>query len=452
MEGSLQVHGLVRNSIILGAAGRDFHNFNTFFRGNPQYRVVAFTATQIPYISNRTYPASLAGKLYPEGIPIYPEDKLEGLIESERVTDVYFSYSDVSYQHVMHLASIALAKGASYHLLGPRDTMIRSRKPVVAVVATRTGAGKSTISRKVAGIILKKGLRPVAVRHPMPYGDLSVSVQRFSTHKDLDRFHTTIEEREEYEGHIDKGIPVYAGDDYQAILDQAEKEADVILWDGGNNDFSFYWPDLNIVVADPLRVGDESGYYPSETNVRMADIIVINKVNTASKKAVDELAENCRKLNPKAKIVKTKSEAVLDKPQLVRKKRVLAVEDGPSVTHGGLPTGAGVVAAEAVGATIVDPRSKAVGSISRAYQRFPKLGKMLPALGYSDRQLKELEESINRVDCDAVVLGTPSDLTRLIKIKKPVARVRFEASEVGTPILEELIDPRKLRAKSGKKP
>jgi predicted GTPase len=439
---------LVRNSIILGAAGRDFHNFNTFFRDNPSYRVVAFTATQIPYISNRTYPTSLAGRLYPDGIPIYPEEKLEELIESEKVTDVYFSYSDVSNQRVMSLASIAQAKGASYHLLGPDDTMIRSKKPVVAVVATRTGAGKSTISRRVTDILLKGGLKPVAVRHPMPYGDLSVRVQRFSTHEDLDKFHTTVEEREEYEGHIDKGIVVYAGDDYQAILDQAEKEADVILWDGGNNDFSFYWPDLSIVVADPLRVGDESSYYPSETNVRMADIVVINKVNIASREAVDELVRNIEKLNPGAKIVKTKSEAVLDKPQLVRRKRVLAVEDGPSVTHGGLSIGAGVVAAEAVGATLVDPRSKAVGSIRVAYQRFPKLGMMLPALGYSTEQLKELEESINGVDCDAVVLGTPSDLTKLIKIKRPVARVRFEAFEVGRPTLEELVDPKELRAKS----
>jgi predicted GTPase len=439
---------LVKNSIILGAAGRDFHNFNTFFRDDPDYRVVAFTATQIPYISNRTYPTSLAGRLYPKGIPIYPEEKLEELIESEKVTDVYFSYSDVSNQRVMSLASIAQAKGASYHLLGPDDTMIRSKKPVVAVVATRTGAGKSTISRRVTDILLKGGLKPVAVRHPMPYGDLSVQVQRFSTHEDLDKFHTTVEEREEYEGHIDRGVVVYAGDDYQAILDQAEKEADVILWDGGNNDFSFYWPDLNIVVADPLRVGDESSYYPSETNVRMADIVVINKVNIASKEAVNELVENIKRLNPSTKIVKTKSEAVLDKPQLVRKKRVLAVEDGPSVTHGGLSIGAGVVAAEAVGASLVDPRSKAVGSIRVAYQKFPKLGMMLPALGYSTEQLKELEESINGVDCDAVVLGTPSDLTKLIKIKRPVARVRFEAFEVGRPTLEELIDPRVLRAKS----
>ncbi len=442
---------MVRNSIVLGAAGRDFHNFNVYFRDNPELRVVAFTATQIPYISDRTYPASLAGKLYPKGIPIHPEDELEELIEKEKVTDVFFSYSDVSNQYVMNLASVAQAKGASYHLLGPVDTMIKSHKPVVAVVAVRTGAGKSTISRRIADVLLKAGLKPVAVRHPMPYGDLSVPVQRFSTHRDLDKFHTTIEEREEYEGHIDKGIVVYAGVDYQAILDRAEEEADVILWDGGNNDFSFYRPDLNIVVADPLRVGDELGYYPGETNVRMADIIVVNKVNIASKKAVDELVGNCKKLNPRAKIVMTRSEAVLDKPQLVRKKRVLAVEDGPSVTHGGLPIGAGAVAAKGVGATLVDPRSKAVGSIKAAYQRFPKLGKVLPALGYSETQLRELEESINGVHCDAVVLGTPSDLTKLIKIKKPVARVRFEAFEVGKPTLDELVDAKKLRA-SRKKP
>ena len=442
---------MAKNSIILGAAGRDFHNFNVFFRDNPNYRVVAFTATQIPYISNRTYPASLAGKLYPVGIPIYPEEKLEELLVSEKVTDVFFSYSDVSNQYVMNLASVAQAKGASFHLLGPNDTMIRSRKPVIAVVAVRTGAGKSTISRRVADVLLKAKLKPVAVRHPMPYGDLTIPVQRFSTYKDLDKFHTTVEEREEYEQHLDKGVVVYAGVDYQAILSQAEEEADVILWDGGNNDFSFYRPDLNIVVADPLRVGDETGYYPGETNVRMADIVVINKVNIASKEAVDKLVENCRRLNPNAKIVKTRSEAVIDKPQLVKGKRVLAVEDGPSVTHGGLSTGAGAVAAKAVGATLVDPRGKAVGSIRAAYDRFPKLGKLLPALGYSVEQLEELEESINGVDCDVVVLGTPSDLTKLIKINRPVARVRFEAFEVGKPTLDELIDPAKLR-RLGKKP
>jgi len=438
---------LPRNVLIMGAAGRDFHNFNVFFRNNPDFRVVAFTATQIPYISNRTYPASLAGRLYPKGIPIRPEDELRDLIVSDKVTDVYFSYSDVSNQYVMDKASIVQSKGASYHLLGPADTMIRSKKPVVAVVATRTGAGKSTISRRVASLLLERGLKPVVIRHPMPYGDLSIAVQRFATHGDLDRFHATIEEREEYEGHIDKGLVVYAGVDYQAILNEAEKEGDVILWDGGNNDFSFYTPDLNIVVADPVRVGDESVYYPGETNVRMADVIVINKVNIVAKKAVDQLIQNCRALNPRAKIVKTKSEAVLDKPELVRRKRVLAVEDGPSVTHGGLSIGAGAVAAKAVGATLVDPRSKAVGSIKSAFQRFPKLGKVLPALGYSEGQLKELEQSINAVECDAVVLGTPSDLTRMIEIRKPVARVVYEALEVGKPSLDEFLDLKKLKGR-----
>lgn len=431
----------------MGAAGRDFHNFNVFFRDNPSFRVVAFTATQIPYISERTYPASLAGKLYPKGIMIRPEEELGDLITSEGITDVYFCYSDVSNQYVMDKASVVQSKGASYHLLGPTDTMIRSKKPVVAVVATRTGAGKSTISRRVADLLLERGLKPVVIRHPMPYGDLSIAVQRFATHEDLDRFHTTIEEREEYEGHIDKGLVVYAGVDYQAILNEAEMEGDVILWDGGNNDFSFYVPDLNIVVADPVRVGNESVYYPGETNMRMADVIVINKVNIVSRKSVDQLIKNSRELNSRAKIVKTRSEAVLDRPELVRRKRVLAVEDGPSVTHGGLSIGAGAVAAKAVGATLVDPRNKAVGSIRSAYQKFPKLGKVLPALGYSEGQLKELEKSINGVDCDAVVLGTPSDLTRMISIRKPVARVTFEATEVGKPLLEEFLDMMKLKGK-----
>jgi len=431
----------------MGAAGRDFHNFNVFFRNNREFNVVAFTATQIPYISERTYPASLAGSQYPLGILIRPEEEMRDIISSEKVTDVYFSYSDVSNQYVMDKASIAQSAGASYHLLGPADTMIRSKKPVVAVVATRTGAGKSTISRRVADLLLERGLKPVVVRHPMPYGDLSIAVQRFATHADLDRFHTTIEEREEYEGHIDKGLIVYAGVDYQAILNEAEKEGDVILWDGGNNDFSFYTPDLNIVVADPVRVGDESAYYPGETNVRMADVIVINKVNIVPKKSVEQLILNCRKLNSEAAIVMTNSDAVLDRPELVRRKKVLAVEDGPSVTHGGLSIGAGAVAAKAVGATLVDPRTKAVGSIKSAYQRFPKLGKVLPALGYSEGQLRDLERSIDAVDCDAVVLGTPSDLTKMIKIRKPVARVTFEASEVGKLKLGEFIDRVKPKRK-----
>jgi predicted GTPase len=431
---------LSRNAIIMGAAGRDFHNFNVYFRDNPEYRVIGFTATQIPYISDRTYPASLAGRLYPKGIPIYPEERLGELIESEGVTDVYFSYSDVSNEYVMTKASVVQSKGASFHLLGPRDTMIRSSKPVIAVVADRTGAGKSTISRMVSGILVRMGLKPVVVRHPMPYGNLAdQAVQRFATHKDLDRYHATIEEREEYEGHIDRGIVVYAGVDYGAILKQAEQEGDVVIWDGGNNDFSFYVPDLTITVVDPMRPGDESRYYPGETNVRLADVVIINKVNIAAKKVVDELASACKALNPHATILKTNSNAVLDKPKLVRRKKVLVVEDGPSVTHGGLSEGAGAVAARQAKATLVDPRSSSVGSIRKAYQRFPKLGRVLPALGYSEQQLRELERSINGVDCDAVVLGTPSDITRMIRIRRPVARVQFEASEVGPPKLEALI-------------
>jgi len=430
---------LVRNAIIMGAAGRDFHDFNVYFRDNPEYRVVAFTATQIPFIANRTYPASVAGRLYPNGIPIYPEERLGELIESHDVTDIYFAYSDVSGPYVMGLASLAQSKGASFHLLGPRDTMLKSSRPVVAVVADRTGAGKSTISRMVVDFLLKMGLKPVVVRHPMPYGDLSVTVQRFQTHDDLDRYHATIEEREEYEGHIDKGIIVYAGVDYGAILNEAEKEGDVVVWDGGNNDFSFYLPDLTITVVDPMRPGDESRYYPGETNVRLADAIVVNKANVAPRRTVEEVTRACRALNPKAIIVKTNSVATLDRPELVRRKKVLVVEDGPSVTHGGLSEGAGAVAARGVRAILVDPRSKAVGSIRKAYQRFPKLGKVIPALGYSGEQLKELERSINGVACDAVVLGTPSDLTRMIHITRPVARVQFEASEVGGHRLETLI-------------
>jgi len=430
---------VTRNAIIMGAAGRDFHDYNVYFRDNPEYNVVAFTATQIPYIANRTYPASVAGRLYPNGIQIYPEEKLAELIDRYEVTDVYFAYSDVTDSYVMGMASLVQSKGASFHLLGPKDTMLRSSKPVVAVVADRTGAGKSTVSRMVADILLKMGLKPVVVRHPMPYGDLSIAVQRFQTHDDLDRYHATVEEREEYEGHIDKGIVVYAGVDYGAILEQAEKEGDVVIWDGGNNDFSFYSPDLTITVVDPMRPGDQSRYYPGETNVRLADAIVVNKVNIAARKAVEQVISSCRKLNPRALIVKTNSIATLDKPELVRRKRVLVVEDGPSVTHGGLSEGAGAVAARGVRGILVDPRAKSVGSIRKAYSRFPRLGKVIPALGYSAEQLKELEKSINGVSCDAVVLGTPSDLTRMIHIRRPVARVQFEASEVGGHKLAALI-------------
>ena len=442
---------MARNAVIMGAAGRDFHNFNVYFRDNPNYRVVAFTATQIPYIANRTYPSLLAGRLYPEGIPIRPEEDLLSLIEKEHVTDVYFSYSDVSDEYVMHRAAMAQSKGASFHLLGPSDTMLKSSKPVVAVVATRTGAGKSTVRREVTEILAKRGLKPVVVRHPMPYGDLSVAVERFETFEDLKKYGVTVEEREEYEGHLARGVVVFAGVDYGSILSRAEEEGDVVVWDGGNNDFSFYRPDVTIAVADPLRVGDESRYYPGESNVRMADVIVINKVNIASRKSVEELVENCRRLNPRASIVRTRSLAVLDRPGLVRGKRVLVVEDGPSVTHGGLAEGAGTTAALALNATPVPAKSSAVGSIRKAFERFPNLGNVVPALGYSPAQLKELERSINAVDCDAVVLGTPADLTRLIRIRRPVARVRFEGSDVGRPTLEESISPYLQRFGTGRK-
>ena len=430
---------MAKNCIIMGAAGRDFQNFLVYFKDKEEYNVVAFTATQIPYISERTFPASLAGRLYPNGIRVRPESELADLIDAHDVTEVYFAYSDVSNEYVMDLASIAQSKGASFNLLGPKETMIKAAKPVIAVVADRTGAGKSTISRMVADILLKMGLRPVVIRHPMPYGDLEVPVQRFETHADLDKYHTTVEEREEYEGHIDKGIVVFAGVDYGAILAQAEKEGDVVIWDGGNNDFSFYLPDLTITVVDPMRPGDESRYFPGQTNVRLADALVVNKVNVASKKTVEAVAKACLSLNPKALLVKTKSIATLDKPELVRRKKVVVVEDGPSVTHGGLSEGAGAVAVREARGIMVDPRAKAVGSIKKAYQRFPKLGKVIPALGYSEEQLKELERSINGVACDAVVLGTPSDLTKLIHIRKPVVRVQFEAEEVGGHRLEALL-------------
>ncbi len=423
----------------MGAAGRDFHNFNTYFRENPSYEVVAFTASQTPFVTSKTYPGSMAGRQYPNGIPIHPEDQLESLIQTAGVTDVFFSYSDISYDYLMHRASIAESKGATFHLLGPNDTMIKASKPVIAVVAVRTGAGKSTISRKVSDILVKRGLKPGVVRHPMPYNDLSATVQRFEDPEDLDTYHVTVEEREEYEGHLSRNLVVFAGVDYRAILTEAEKEGDVIIWDGGNNDWSFYRPDVNIVVADPLRQGHEARYYPGETNVRMADIVVVNKVNVAPKDDVEKTVQSCAKLNPRAKIIRTRSEAVLDHPDWIRGKRVVVVEDGPSVTHGELAYAAGTVAARTVDAVLVDPREKAVGAIKAAYEKYPTLGAVLPALGYSDAQLMELEESINAVDCDAVVLGTPADLTKLIRIGKPVSRVAFEAYDEGKPTLEELL-------------
>lgn len=431
---------MVRKAIIMGAAGRDFHNFNVFFRNNQHYMVVAFTATQIPYIENRTYPAELTGSMYPQGIPIHSEEKLTELIKEHNVDEVFFSYSDVSHEYVMHMASKVIASGASFVLLGTKDTQLKSGKPVVSVLATRTGAGKSTIAKMVVSAAVNSGLKPVVIRHPMPYGDLRVAVQHFKTIDDFKRYSTTVEEEEEYYDHIKSGVELFAGVDYQQILAQAEKECDIIIWDGGNNDFSFYASDYTIVVLDPLRAGHEAKYHPGETNVRIADALVINKVNVAEHAMVEKVMESCRALNPKARIFKVNSAATVDNPDLIRGKAVLVVEDGPSITHGELREGVGASAAKALGCKLVDPRAKAVGSIKKSYEKFPWMGSVLPALGYSIEQLQELEESINAVDCEAVVLGTPADLRQRIKIKKPTVKVRFEGSDAGEPSFTEYLD------------
>jgi predicted GTPase len=428
-----------RRALILGAAGRDFHDFNTFFRDNPEIRVVAFTATQIPFIADRVYPPELAGPQYPEGIPIYREERMAELIRELGVTDVYFSYSDVSHEHVMHLASIALAHGCSFHLLGPDDMSLVASKPVLAVTASRTGAGKSTIARKLVSILKGWGVKPVVIRHPMPYGLLRRKPFLFRNLDDLRSYQATVEELEEFEGHIKQGVTVLAGVDYQEVLLEAEKEGDVIVWDGGNNDLPFYRSQVYITVVDPMRPGHESKYHPGEANVRRADIIVVNKVNISDPRNVQKVQSSVRRLNPDAIIVHTRSEAVLEDPDLVRGRRVLVIEDGPTVTHGELAEGAGAAASRALGATLVDPRPFAVGSIKEAYEKFPSIGPVLPALGYSRKQLTELEETVNAVECDAVVLGTPADLTRLIDIRRPVTRVSFEAVEVGSPTLEEAV-------------
>ncbi|MGQ9780702.1 MAG: cyclic 2,3-diphosphoglycerate synthase [Nitrososphaeria archaeon] len=431
---------MTRKAIILGAAGRDFHNFNVCFRTNRQYKVVAFTAAQIPYISNRRYPPNASGRRYPKGIPIYDEQRLEELIRDNHVNDVYFSYSDVSHEQVMHLASRTMAAGASFHLLGPRDTMIKSKKTVIAVVATRTGAGKSTISRYVSSIAKCVGKKSVVVRHPMPYGSLNTLVQRFERYHDLEKYDLTVEEREEYEQHIEAGTVVFSGIDYNMILKKAEKEGDIIVWDGGNNDMPFYLPDLSICVADPFRFYDILSSYPGEVNFRSADVIVINKVNASSTEDVRKVEELARILNPKSSVIKTSSEARLDKPDLVEGKKVLVIEDGPTVTHGGLPEAVGAFISRKQGATLVDPRAQATGTIKEAYVNFSHMGPVLPALGYSRQQLRDLEATIKKVSCDAIVLGTPSDLSRIIRIRQPVVRVRFEAKELeGHKLREKLI-------------
>ncbi len=422
---------MVRKAIIMGAAGRDFHNFNVYFRDNPNYMVVAFTAAQIPYIEGRVYPASLAGPArYPNGIPVFTEDMLADLITQHQVDEVFFSYSDVSYDHIMHAASKVIAAGASFVLLGLRDTQLKSKKPVISILATRTGAGKSTIARMVVDAARRANLKTVIVRHPMPYGELEVqAVQHFTSTEDFKKHMITVEEEEEYADHIEQGTEVLAGVDYQKILELAQSIADVTIWDGGNNDFSFYASDYTIVVADPLRADDEVRYYPSEVNVRTADAIVINKVNAADKQAVEKVIESCQRINAKAKIFKVRSEVTVDKPDLIRGKRVLVVEDGPSVTHGELGEAVGAFAARKLNCTLVNPRPYAVGSIKRAYENYPWIGTVLPALGYSTQQLKDLEMSINSVDCDAVVFGTPADLRTRIQISKPAVRVRFEGKD-----------------------
>lgn len=428
-----------RKAIILGAAGRDFHNFNVFFRDHAGYEVAAFTAAQIPYIEHRTYPAFLAGPRYPEGIPIFPENELPGLIRRYGVQDVFFAYSDVRHEQVMHLASLTFACGASFHLLGPNDTMLKAAKPVIAVVAARTGAGKSTVTRYVRAALAAAGLKAVAVRHPMPYGRFERAVERYATTEDVTGTGITVEEMEEYQQHVDEGGVVFAGVDYGMILQRAEAEGDVILWDGGNNDMAFYRPDLTITVLDPLRPGEEADYFPGEANILAADIIVINKVNVAREEDVERARAAARMLNPAAPVVLMASEATVDRPERVRGKHVLVVEDGPSVTHGGLSEAAGAWAARQLGAKLVDPRPYAVGSLHEAYAKYPRLGSVLPALGYSAGQLEELRLSINRTPCDAVVLGTPANLAQVVAIEKPLARVRFTAHDVSSPVLRELV-------------
>lgn len=435
-------------TIIMGAAGRDFHNFNVFFRDNKEYQVVAFTATQIPNIEGRKYPAELAGSLYPQGIPIYPEADLDRLIKENKVDEVVFAYSDVPHEYVMHRASAVMAAGADFRLMGPDTTMIKSTKPVVSVCAVRTGSGKSQTTRRVSKILREMGYTVAAIRHPMPYGDLvAQKVQRYANYADLDRYQTTIEEREEYEPHLDNGVIVYAGVDYEAILRQAEQEVDIVLWDGGNNDFSFYRPDLSIVVADPHRPGHEIHYHPGETNVRMADVFVINKVDTANPENVAQVRENLRTANPRATIIEAASPLFVDDPSAIRGKRVLVIEDGPTLTHGEMTYGAGWVAARRFGAAeIVDPRPFAVGSIAATYRKYPKTGQILPAMGYGDEMVHDLETTINNSNVDLVVSATPIDLTRIIKVNKPMQRVRYELQEIGVPTLEDV-----LREKFGKK-
>ena len=428
--------------IIMGAAGRDFHNFNTYFRGNENYEVVAFTATQIPDIEGRTYPPELSGELYPAGIPIRAEEELPTLIKDENIDIVVFGYSDVSNQYVMERSALVNAAGADFMLLGPASTMVEPAKPLISITAARTGSGKSQTTRRVCEILKAQGKKVAVIRHPMPYGDLvKQEVQRFETYEDLDLHECTIEEREEYEPHIANGTIVYAGVDYEKILRQAEAEADVVVWDGGNNDFSFYKPSLSIVVVDPHRAGHELLYYPSGVNLRLADVVVINKVDTASLDDIHFLRENVVDHNPHATIIEAASPIQVDDPSIIRNKRVLVIEDGPTLTHGGMEYGAGVIAARRFGAEeLVDPRPYTVDSISVTYRNYPKIGRLLPAMGYGEDQIRDLQETVDRTECDAVVIGTPIDLGRLLTFKVPATRVRYELQEIGLPNLDTVID------------
>ena len=428
--------------VIIGAAGRDFPNFNVLYRGKPEFKVVAFTAAQIPDIDGRTYPPELAGKdLYPEGIPILSQDELPKIIEREKVDLAVFSYSDVPYQRLMSISSIVNAAGADFTLIGAEKTMLKANVPVIAICAVRTGSGKSQTTRKVCKILKEKGKRVVAIRHPMPYGDLvKQKVQRFATYDDLDKHKCTIEEREEYEPHIDEGIIVYAGVDYGAILSEAEKEADVIVWDGGNNDTSFYKPDLYIVIADPLRPGHEVSYYPGESNLRLADVVIINKIDSADRKNVEVVRDNIEAENPDAIIIEAESPITVESHAAIKGKDVLVVEDGPTLTHGEMTYGAGMVAARKYGArTIVEPRYYAVGTIAETYKKYPHLKELLPAMGYGDQQVKDLQDTINKVPCDVVIAGTPIDLSRVVKINKPIVRVRYTLKEIGKPDLAAIL-------------
>ncbi|WP_257306082.1 cyclic 2,3-diphosphoglycerate synthase [Geothrix campi] len=427
-----------RRLVILGAAGRDFHNFNTVYRDNPAYQVVAFTATQIPDIAGRRYPAGLAGKLYPEGIPILDESELVDLIHRERIDAAVFSYSDVPHATVMHLASLCIAHGCDFELLGADKTMIQSTKPVIGITAVRTGAGKSQTTRYISNILKKLGKKVVAIRHPMPYGDLAKQAcQRFADYSDLDKHECTIEEREEYEPHIDNGFIVYSGVDYEQIIRSAEKEADVILWDGGNNDLPFYKSDLHICIADPLRSGHEMAYHPGEANFRRAGIILINKCDSAKEADIRAIEDNAARVNPKARVIRANSPVTCDRPELVKGKRALVIEDGPTLTHGSMTYGAGVVAAKAVGAhEIVDPTPYAVASIAATYRKYPNAQGILPAMGYGDQQVKDLEATIEATPCDVVLSGTPIDLTRILKVTKPMTRVRYDLAEIREGVLE----------------